>query len=123
MKRQTLITQKRRGPAPTGKGTLIGVRVQPDRLTVIDAWIKAQEDTPSRPEAIRRLMAMGLASSPRSGHHSQKAAAKASQIAGREIDRLVDQSVPAEERASRKRRLLKGPKEFRDLRTDHPKVR
>jgi hypothetical protein len=54
---ENVITQKKkRGPAPTGKGTLIGVRLQPPELTAIDEW---RSDL-SRPEAIRRLMALGL---------------------------------------------------------------
>ena len=60
MKRQTVITKKRRGPAPTGKGTLIGVRMQPDELAVLDAWIARQEPDVSRPQAIRRLVAQAL---------------------------------------------------------------
>ena len=60
MKRQTLITRKRRGPAPTGKGTLIGVRAQPDMLRSIDAWIARQSEPLSRPEAIRRLLEQAL---------------------------------------------------------------
>jgi hypothetical protein len=43
-------------------------------------------------------------------------AAKASDMAAREIDRLIDPAAPTEEKQRRKRRLLKGPKEFRDLR-------
>lgn len=60
MKRQTVITQKKRGPAPTGKGTLIGVRMQPDDLSAIDKWISEQDAAPTRPEAIRRLVEIGL---------------------------------------------------------------
>ena len=45
---------------------------------------------------------------------------KAADLAGEVIDQHADQSATAEERESRKRRLLKGPKEFRDLRRDHP---
>ena len=56
MKRQTVITQKRRGPAPTGKGTLIGVRLQPPQLAALDAWIDKQKATFTRPEAIRAIM-------------------------------------------------------------------
>jgi hypothetical protein len=37
-------------------------------------------------------------------------------MAGEEIDRLSQQSATPEEREIRKRRLLKGPKEFRDIR-------
>ena len=35
------------------------------------------------------------------------------------IDRHTDQSAAPEEQASRKRKLLKGPKEFREIRKDH----
>jgi hypothetical protein len=42
---------------------------------------------------------------------SAKKAAKASEMAAQEIDRLIDPSAPDEERQRRKRRLLKGPKE------------
>jgi hypothetical protein len=45
-----------------------------------------------------------------------KKAAKASEMASQEIDRLIDPSAPDEERQRRKRRLIKGPKEFRDVR-------
>jgi hypothetical protein len=48
-------------PKTTGKGTLLGVRVQPDQLAILDAWIEAQpEPKPSRPEAIRQLFTMSL---------------------------------------------------------------
>src|SRR5262249_42946524 len=40
---------------------------------------------------------------------------------GQEIDRLSDPSATEEERQRRKRRLLKGPKEFRDVRSNRPK--
>jgi hypothetical protein len=32
----------------------------PDQLADLDAWIAAQTDTPSRPEALRRLAALAL---------------------------------------------------------------
>jgi hypothetical protein len=60
MKRQTVITKKRRGPAPTGKGTLVGVRLQPDDLSELDDWISEQDESFTRPEAIRRLVDLGL---------------------------------------------------------------
>ena len=52
-----VITKKARGrPVTTGKGTLIGVRLQPSHLKALDAWI-AQQDAPlTRPEAIRAMM-------------------------------------------------------------------
>ncbi len=61
---QTLISgkAKRRGPAPTGQGTPVLVRLHPADLDDIDAWIEVQPDQPSRPEAVRRLIRKGLAS-------------------------------------------------------------
>src|SRR5438445_13846697 len=47
-------------------------------------------------------------------------AEKARATAGQEIDRLSDPSATEEERQRRKRRLLKGPKEFRDVRNNRP---
>jgi hypothetical protein len=40
----------------------------------------------------------------------------ASEMAGEEIDRLGNPLATDEERQLRKRRLIKGPKEFRDIR-------
>jgi hypothetical protein len=51
----------------------------------------------------------------RTGGRTTKAA-KARELAGQELDRLSDPSANDEERQRRKRRLLKGPKEFRDIR-------
>jgi hypothetical protein len=56
MAKQTVITKKRRGPAPTGKGTLIGVRLQPSQLAALDTWIAKQDAPLTRPEAIRAMM-------------------------------------------------------------------
>ena len=46
-----------------------------------------------------------------------KEAAKASEMAGEEIDRLGDPLATDEERQLRKERLIKGPQEFRDIRS------
>ena len=57
-----VITKKKRGrPVTTGKGTLIGVRLLDDPLSNLDAWIATQKEPDlSRPEAIRRLVEIGL---------------------------------------------------------------
>jgi hypothetical protein len=49
--------KKKMGRPATGVGTMIGVRLQPDQLAALDAWIAAQPDQPSRPEAVRRILA------------------------------------------------------------------
>ena len=36
------------------------VRVQPDMAKLLDDWRRKQEDLPGRPEAIRRLVELGL---------------------------------------------------------------
>jgi hypothetical protein len=38
----------------------IGVRVDPALLKLIDEWRRKQDDVPTRPEAIRRLVQIGL---------------------------------------------------------------
>jgi hypothetical protein len=45
-------------------------------------------------------------------------AQKASELADRTAERLVDKSMSVEEQRRRKRALIKGPKEFRDVRED-----
>ena len=57
-----VITKKRRGrPVTTGKGTLIGVRLLDMPLATLDAWIADQNEPDlTRPEAIRRLVEIGL---------------------------------------------------------------
>lgn len=60
MAKNTVITRKKRGPAPTGKGQLVGVRVLPPLMAKLDGWIGKQDDSPTRPEAIRRLVEKGL---------------------------------------------------------------
>ena len=59
MKQETLVPRKR-GPAPTGKGTQVQVRLQPKQLARLDAWIRKQADSPTRPEAVRRLLEQAL---------------------------------------------------------------
>jgi hypothetical protein len=60
MPTQTPKPRKKPGPPPTGKGTLVGVRLQPPELGRVDTWAARQNDKPSRPEALRRLANIGL---------------------------------------------------------------
>jgi hypothetical protein len=85
------------------------------RDVVIDA---PDEPTSLWPMPSEQPLGRGRKSTPRP---SPTAASKASDLAAQQIDKLVDPSIPAEERQMRKRRLLKGPKEFRDIRDDLPK--
>lgn len=54
------IEKRKRGRPPTD-ATPIMVRVSPALLAPLDAWISDQRDPkPSRPEAVRRLVAKAL---------------------------------------------------------------
>ena len=108
----------------TGKGTLIGVRLLDDPLAALDSWIGKQKDPDlTRPEAIRRLVEIGLAGAKKFAAPSQQTRAKAKKFAAEQIDRMGNSTATAEEQASRKQRLLKGPEEFREARVDRPKAR
>ena len=120
MKPQSLVPKKKRGPAPTGQGIQIQVRIQPEKLSQLDRWIADQKGKLSRPEAIRRIVERTLAHFSRPKGVSKKKAQKASDLASRAADRIVDKSIPPEEQQRRKRALIKGPKEFRDIRGDLP---
>jgi hypothetical protein len=41
-------------------GTPVLVRMQPDPLAALDDWRRKQADTPTRAEAIRRLVDLGM---------------------------------------------------------------
>jgi hypothetical protein len=109
----------------------------PNQLARLDAWIGEQDDKPSRPEAVRRLFEIGLSvdrggvrkipvivasgdARAQSRVKSRKTAKKAADLAAAQLDKLGDPSLPAEEHQMRKRRLIKGPREFRDIRADQP---
>jgi hypothetical protein len=55
MAKQT-VQPRKRGPAPTGIGTPVQVRLQPSQLAALDAWIAKQDAPLTRPEAIRAMM-------------------------------------------------------------------
>jgi hypothetical protein len=57
------VNKKSRGRPKTGIGPVIGVRLYPEMEGQLDAWIERQNDSPSRPEAIRRLVQLGLTAS------------------------------------------------------------
>ena len=120
-RRSVTVRKKKRAAPPSGKGTLIGLRLAPATLARVDRWAASQQDHPSRPEAIRRLVELALGIAQRAGVRTKKAA-KAAEMASEEIDRLGDVSATDEERQLRKRRLIKGPKEFLDLRRNRPKA-
>ena len=55
----------------TTTGTLVGTRFQADLLEAVDQWRKRQPDLPTRPEAVRRLVGLGMAEHPIRGRKSE----------------------------------------------------
>jgi hypothetical protein len=56
----------RRGRPPV-ESEAINVRMALDAIKSLDAWRRQQEDLPGRPEAIRRLVAIGLEATTKKG--------------------------------------------------------
>lgn len=125
MKKQTVIPQKKRGPPATGKGEPVVVRMHPPMLAGLDEWIARQKQPlPTRPGAIRRLVEIGLtvrASKPKQAPAAR--ADRAKELASKAIDKLTVGASDDDEKANRKRRLIKGPEEFREVRVDGPKAK
>jgi len=122
MAKSIRVNPKKRGrPKTTGRGQLIGIRLQKPLLTALNAWIADQESAPSRPEAIRRLLEQALTTRGAAPLPSKEAARKASKLAARELEKLDSPSLPEPDLQQRKRALIRGPKEFRDIRADLPK--
>jgi len=98
----------------------IAVTLSASFLKSVDDWRGKQRDRPSREVAIRRLAERGgLAGGTKSP--STESRRKAAEMASIGIEHLGDQSVDNQERARRKRRLIQGPREFRDMRADRSK--
>jgi Arc/MetJ-type ribon-helix-helix transcriptional regulator len=100
------------------------LRLPPELTKAIEAWAAQQDDEPNRSEAIRRLVELGLSSStspkrPRVLSTAKEGASRAAELAA---DVIGDQmpSTSEEEKATRRRRLIKGPSEFQNVRRDRP---
>lgn len=60
MSRQDKKIAKKRGRPATGTSPTVGVRVPEELAARIDEWRSEQRPIPSQPEAIRRLVDLGL---------------------------------------------------------------
>jgi hypothetical protein len=104
---------------PTADREAISAVKLSEHLTaVVDAWAETHDTV--RSDAIRQLVELGLAA-PASAATAAAARRDPSEIenlAVRQIDRLLDPSLPTEERERRIRRLTEGPPEFTDERID-----
>jgi len=119
-------TPKRRGRPATGKAPTRTLRLTDEFIAKVDAWAALQTDDPGRSEAIRRLVELGLAVGTKalpSQRLRAERADRAKELAAKTIEKIIDPAAPPEERAQRKRRLTKGPPEFREARVDQPRAK
>jgi hypothetical protein len=124
MKQSTRDTTKQRKPRAPVTGDPVMVRVQPNMAMRLDDWRRRQDDAPGRPEAIRRLVEIGLSkpsNRPRILSTSKQSAPRAAELAAKTIDKHLDPQAPPGEREVRKRKLIEGPSVFRGTRRDRPK--
>ena len=122
MKSSIPVNQKKKGRPTTGQDPVSALRLSTKLAQAIDRWA-ARNKAASRSHAIRSLIELGLAGSRPVRQTNPRAAAKASDMASRQIDKLANPAMPEDERRARKRRLVKGPREFRDMRGDQAKPR
>jgi hypothetical protein len=122
-KQSNTVHKKSRG-RPAGKtySETIPARLEPATLASLDAWAVANDV--SRSEAIRRLVEIGLAKSstpkrPRVLSTAKQGAERAAELAADVIGEQMP-NTSDEEKTTRRRRLIKGPSEFRTVRRDRP---
>jgi len=109
-----MAARTKKGGRTTGHDAVATIRLSSELRERVDAWAAKQSDKPAWPEAILRLVELGLQTT-RRRRSAPNRAAKASEMAAQEIDRISDPSATKEERQLLKRRLIKGPREFRDI--------
>jgi len=111
---------KRKSPA-TARDPMLGFRAGPMLRAAIVKWAETQPDLPSLPEAMRRLVELGLTVKAEGRRTSDGQKLRAREMAGKAIDEMTDATATSDDQASRKKRLLKGPEEFREVRVDRLK--
>jgi hypothetical protein len=107
----------------TGRDAISAVKMS-ERLTAdVDAWAEAHGTV--RSDAIRQLVELGLNSTPSAdpAGSARRDPVEIEDLAVRQIDQLLDPSLPLAERERRIRRLTEGPPEFSDERIDLPKLK
>jgi hypothetical protein len=126
MPKSIKVHQKRRGRPATGRDPAVTIRIPKGVLKAVEAWAAGQVDTPARSPAIVRLVEIGLGKAfpierPAAAKTRAGSADRAKELAEKTIDRLADPETPSEEKVVRRRRLVKGPSEFREDRVDQPR--
>jgi len=109
------------GPQPRPEsGEPVLVHLAATQLAALDKWMAREGEPPSsRAEAIQLLVEIGIEHTRARGARTKGSTAEASALARHELEQVTkNDTAPAEEQEKRKRLLLNGPKEFRDIRGD-----
>jgi hypothetical protein len=120
MAKSISVKRKKPGRPATGTDPLMGFRASPVMRASVVRWAENQPDTPSLSEAIRRLVELGLTVKTKGRATSEGQKIRAREMAGKAIDKMTDTTAAPDDQAARKKRLLKGPEEFRAVRVDRP---
>jgi hypothetical protein len=124
MKKRTRVKQKVMGRPRTGITPLMGFRADPVIRASIVRWAENQPDQPTLSEAIRRLVEVGLkVKAPTRPISKPGRRLRAQELATNAIEKMIDPQAAPEEQAQRRRRLTKGPIEFREARVDQPRAK
>lgn len=106
------------GRPATGREPVRTVRLSDEFMSKLDDWAARQEDKPTRSEAIRRLVELGLTLQTGARPKNEGQRQRASEMAGNAIDKMSDGTASEGDQNTRKRRLIKGPEEFQKVRRD-----
>jgi hypothetical protein len=102
----------------------VTIRLPQEVLDGVATWATKQADELNRSQAIRRLVELGLETrTPAKPTRKASNKTRAAELAAKVVDKMIDPTAPADERAQRRRRLTKGPPEFREDRVDLPKAK
>jgi hypothetical protein len=95
-----------------------------EMIDAVEKWRAKQKPVPNLSEAIRRLVDLGLdIKTPARPVSKPGRRLRAQDLAAKAIDKMIDPAASTEERDERRRRLTKGPPEFREVRVDRPRAK
>ncbi|MET4240711.1 hypothetical protein [Bradyrhizobium sp. RT10b] len=125
MRKSIKVDQKsKRGRPATGRDPMVSSRIPAEIVAAVDQWAAKNETT--RSDAIKQLVELGLTVKAKSRAKSedaqqrQETKQRARELAGDTINEITDKAASPDDQASRKRRLVKGPEEFQNVRRDRP---
>ena len=124
VKSRTVLPKPNKGGRPaTGRDPVTAIRLSEEFRAAVDKWAAKQDDKPPRSEAIRRLVELGLTVKTKSKQAPVERATRARELAAKAIEKISDPSASQKERTQRRRRITRGPQEFREDRVDLPETK